>query len=184
MLATPEDLASLLQQDLDRATATMLLELSTSQVQRAAGGQRIVDATDTALIDITELDQWIDLPQYPVRSVTSVTLDGTVITDWKLVNQRLWRAVGWLTSWAQPSQAAVLNAHGHPTGSQYLQLGRNSALSLAVVGYGTPGGATSEAIDDYRVTYAEAAARMEMSEFMAAAIRAQYGTTAYQTTHR
>ena len=41
MLATPEDLAALLQQDVDRATATLLIESATALVQ-ATVGQRIV----------------------------------------------------------------------------------------------------------------------------------------------
>lgn len=184
-LATSSDLASALQVDpasLNAATATLLLELATSIVQRAAGGQRIIQATDTALIDVIDLDQWIDLPQRPVTAVTTVVLDGTTITDWRLVNQRLWRQVGWLTRWDQPSQAAITHTHGYPAGSQYLQLARAATLSLAVAGYGNPAAVVSEAIDDYRVSYDEAAARMELSPFTAEAIRAQYGWPAYVTT--
>lgn len=186
-LATPQDLASALQLDYttlstaQQATMTMLVELATAKVQRAAGGQRILDVTDTALVDVTTLEQWLDVPQYPVRSVTSVVLDGNTLTDWRLVNQRLWRINGWLTSWALPSQVAVTYVHGYPSGSQWLQLGREMTLSLAVMGWGNPGRAVSEAIDDYRVSYAEADARMQPSDYQLQAIAAAYGASAYVT---
>lgn len=185
-LATPEDLASLLQQDLDASTANLLLDLATAKVQRAAGGQRIVDVTDTAVIDIDPgyYDPYLPLPQLPVRSVSLVVLNGTTITDWRLRNQMLWRLNGWSTLCSEPSQAKVTSAHGYLAGSQWLQLARDATLALAQMGYGNPSGATSEAIDDYRVTYAEADARMQMTEHMRRAIADAYGASTYVTASR
>jgi hypothetical protein len=186
-LCAPEDLASLLQQDLDLATATLLIEMATARVQRAAGGQRIVDVTDTAVIDVplcSDEPCWLDLPQYPIRSVTSVTLDGTLITDWHLRFQRLYRGSGWLNSVDPPSQAVVEYDHGLVTGSQYLQLARDMTLSLAQLGYGNPSAAESEAIDDYRISFADADARMVMTESMRQAIADAYGASAYVTQSR
>jgi len=187
LLATPSDLASLLQQDLDLSTATLLLEMATARVQRAAGGQRIVDIADTAVVDVNICDDdwyWLDLPQYPIRSVSLVKLDTVTITDWFLRSQRLYRASGWINSLSPPSQAVVTYAHGYVTGSQYLQLARDCTLSLAQLGYGNPTAVTSESIDDYRVSYAEADARMQMTESMRGAIADAYGSLAYVTTSR
>src|SRR5262245_31922605 len=85
-LATAQDLASFLQLTYSslsagaQATLTMLVELATSKVQRMAGGQRIVDVTDTAVIDVTDpCEYYLRLPQLPVRSVTSVSLDGVTL---------------------------------------------------------------------------------------------------------
>lgn len=190
-LATPQDLASLLQLDYaaltaaQQATLTMLVELATAKVQRAAGGQRIVEGTDTEVVDVTEpCDLYLPLSQFPVRSVATVVLDGTAITDFYLRRQMVWRAAGWMLSCDPPSQAVVTYTHGFPSGSQWLQLGRDHALTLARLGWGNPGGASSEAIDDYRVTYAEADARMQMTDYMAAAIADAYGATAYSTAMR
>lgn len=187
-LATPADLASLLQRNLDASTANMLLELATAKVQRAAGGQRILDVTDTAVIDVPagDCEPYLELPQLPVRSVATVKLNGTtltVTTDYKVSGQKLWRRVGWSRLW-DPSQVIVTYTHGYPAGSQWLQLAREATLSLAAMGYGNPTGATSEAIDDYRVTYAQADARMQLSEHAADAIAAAYGTGAYVTSSR
>lgn len=190
-LATPQDLASLLQLNYatlsgaQQATLAMLVELATAKVQRAAGGQRIVDITDTAVVDVRDIaDYYLPLPQLPVRSVTTVKLDGLTITDWVVRQQMLWRAGGWMVSFSPPSQAVVTYSHGYAAGSQWLQLARDMTLSLARLGWGNPGGATSEAIDDYRVTYGEADARMQMTDYMAASIADAYGVSAYSTASR
>lgn len=194
-LATPQELATFLQltyaslSAAQQATLTMLVELATAKVQRAAGGQRIVEITNTdVLIDVTDpCDEYLLLPQLPVQSVSSVELDGEALivgTDVFLRRQMLWRAGGWMRSWSPPSQATVTWVSGYASGSQWLQLGKEMTLSLAAMGWGNPGGATSEAIDDYRVTYAEADARMQVTEYMAAAIADAYGTSAHVTLSR
>ncbi len=190
-LASPQDLASLLQLEwatlsaTQQATMTMLVELATGKVQRAAGGQRIVDIADTAVIDVTDpWDPYLALPQLPVRSVDEVRLDGAVITDWALRSQMLWRACGWMRTWSPPSQVAVVYTHGYATGSQWLQVARDHTLSVAKVGWGNPTGAISQAIDDYRVTYAQADARMQLTEQASQAIADAYGAGAYVTSSR
>lgn len=191
-LATPEDLASLLQLDYDtlsvaqKATMVMLIELATGKVQRAAGGQRIVEVTDTAVIDvrIEDEDEYLALPQMPIQSVEAVVLNGTPITDWMLSSQQLWRMYGWSPLWTRPSQVKVTYTHGLPTDSQWLQGARDTTLSLARIGFDNPTGASSEGIDDYRITYAAADARMQMTPQMEASIAAAYGASAYVTSSR
>lgn len=185
MLATPQDLAALLQSDLDLSSATLALECATGVIQ-AATGQRIVDATDTAVIDVDAWanDFYLELPQFPVRSVATVVLDGTTITDWALRSQKLWRINGWMTTWSTPGQVKVTSTHGHPVGAQALQLARSAALALARGAYINPGGAASEKIDDYAVTYAAMEARLEASGNLRAALVNAYGTSAYVTLFR
>jgi hypothetical protein len=192
-LATPQELASLLQLDYgslsaaQQATLLMLVELATAKVQRAAGGQRIVEVTHTdALIDVTDpCDYYLALPQLPVQEVTEVQIDGEVITDWVLRRQMLWRAFGWMRIYSPPSQVTCSFTSGYPTGSQWLQLGKEMTLSLAATGWGNPGGsASSESIDDYQVSYGDADARMGLTEYMASAIRDAYGYTSYVTLSR
>lgn len=193
-LATPEDLASFLQlgpyADLTparQANLTMLIELATSKIQRAAAGQRIIAATTTgALIDLPLFyeDRYVPLPQRPVRSVSAVAIDGTPVTDYLLRSGMLWRGTGWWSARFTPAQLTVTYAHGLLPGAQDLQLARSYTLELARGGWGNPSGVTSKAIDDYRVTYSEADARMTIPPGVAAQLASAYGTGAYVTVSR
>lgn len=189
-LVTPSELATFLQltyADLtpaQQAAMTMLVQLSTGKIQSACG-QRLVEATSTFVLDVewSSWTPWLDLPQRPIRSVGSVTIDGTAYTDWLLRSQRLWRLGGWNLNAYAPTQVTVADcAHGYPAGSQALQLARDMCLALAAASYGSPGGAVaSEQIDDYRVTYAEADSRMQVTPGMRDMLRQQYGAPAYVT---
>lgn len=183
LLATPSDLASLLQQDLDTATATLLLEAATAVVQ-AVTGQRLVQVSnEIVVLDLDEHDSspYLDLPQRPVTAVTTVLVGGVAVTDYstQLRRNRLWRAYGWrssLTYYAtQPSLVTVTYSHGYAPTDQRLQLARGAALSLAASVYANPGGVTREQIDDYAVAYEAASARMEASPSLAGLLRKQYG---------
>jgi hypothetical protein len=183
-LADTADLASLLESDLDLYKATMLVECATAVVQEAAGGQRLVAVSgDTATL-IGTTDQWLDLPQRPVTSVTSVTLDGTALVagtdadEYKLFGSRLWRTDGWQTYYGQPSEVVIVHDHGYATGSQNLQLARSSVLSLLRSVYGNPEGLTRVQIDDYAEAYSALSTAMEASSGLRAAIRRQYGRRA------
>lgn len=205
-LATPSDLASLLQQDVDTSTATLLIEAATAVVQQACGGQRIVQVLGDTLTLSGTADSWLPLPQLPVTNVTSVTLDGTTLTagtDYKVLGNRLWRRQGWQANFGwpwelqgigspwytyappsltwpyqEPSTVVVVCDHGFPTGSQDLQLARTAVLSLAATGYSNPSGATSESIDDYHVGFDAAVARMQLSPHMQALLAKKYGRRA------
>jgi hypothetical protein len=186
-LVTPEELASFLQKDLDTATATLLIELATGKVQ-AAAGQRLVAATSTFVIDVGmwDCDEYLTLPQMPVRSVTSVLIDGVAVTDWYLRSQQLWRLYGWNTNPNAPTQVTATGvAHGYLADSQALELARGYVLALCAMPYETAGAAVqSESIDDYRVTYADADAAMQVTDAMRDQLIAAYGTSAYVTTSR
>lgn len=110
-LATPSDLASLLQVDYSsltaaqQATMTLLLETATAIVQEACGGQRIVQVVNDTITIAGYTGGWLDLPQIPVTAVSSVTLDGqtlTVGTDCKVFGNRLWRRTGWQATYGWP----------------------------------------------------------------------------------
>ncbi|GAA0738762.1 hypothetical protein Drose_04195 [Dactylosporangium roseum] len=200
-LATPADLASLLQSDLDLSTATLLVEMATAVVQQAAGGQRIIQVIGDVITLGGYSDSWLDLPQIPVTAVSSVVLDGATLTpgaDYRLIGNRLWRRTGWQASlgypwdwqyapsWPsarvppgypvqEPSTVVVTYTHGHAPGAQELQLARSAVLAIAKVGYANPSGAASEAIDDYSVSYDAMAGRMEAAPHLKAALAKKYG---------
>jgi hypothetical protein len=141
-LATPEDLAALLQSDdVDRATAELVLECATAVVQNAAGGQRILQVVDdvvTLYLDEFDNDSyWLTLPQRPVTSVGTVLIGATAVTDWssQLSHNRLYRLYGWRSTLLlhpnQPSSVTVTYTHGYPAGDQRLQLARSATLAFA-----------------------------------------------------
>lgn len=197
MLVAPEELATFLQlgpyaslTPAKQASLTMLVQMATAKIQRAAGGQRIVAATTVgAVIDLPAGydDQYVALPQSPVRQITSVAVNGSAVTDYYFRSQMLWRHVGW--GWetgyrGTPPQLTVTYTHGHLPGSPALQPARTWALELSRGGWGNPKGVTSEAIDDYRVTYSEADARMAIPAGVQQAIADAYGNSAYVTLSR
>lgn len=180
LLATVADLEKLLQNPgIDPDTATMLLEIATGIIQNTTG-QLIVQGTSSPVLT-GEDSLWLDLPQWPVQSVASVVMDGVTITDWVLRKQKLWRWLGWQAPNYRPSTITVTYAHGYQPGSRQLQLARGACLSLAQAGYVNPSGVSSEAIDDYRVTYADAIGRMRLGDNLRDALVESYGKPAYVT---
>jgi hypothetical protein len=182
-LASPEDLASLLQRsDLDLSTATLLVEIGTAVVQ-AEVRQRIVEVTETTSI-LGTTDSWLDLPERPVTTVTTVELDGTALTvgvpgsggtTYRVNGSRLWRGDGWQVYCGEPSTVEVTYTHGYATGVQKLQLARGAVLGIIRDWYDNPSAVTSEKIDDYAATYSALAARLEASTHLRNALRRQYG---------
>lgn len=173
-LATPEDLATLLREDVDADLAALLIEVATGVVQAGAGGQRIVAVADDVATLTGAPDRWLPLPQIPVTGVSQVLVDGSEVSDWKRFGNRLWRRCGWNTVCGEPAEVQVTYSHGYPDGAQELQLARRAVLALASEAHAAPDGATTESIDDYRVQYA-AAAQGALTQPLRAAIRRQYG---------
>lgn len=178
-LAAPEDLAALLQQDVDTATATLLIEAATAVVQ-AVCGQRILRVVDDEIQLDGHTDSTLVLPERPVVAVSAVSLAGTALTagtasgTYRLSTAGLWRDTGWAGD-SPPALVAVTYTHGWADGAQELQLARSATLSLAKGSYANPSGVYSEKIDDYSVAYERASIAMEASPFLAAALRRQYG---------
>lgn len=180
-LAEPEDLASLLEKDLDAYKAVMLIECATAIVQEAAGNQRIVEVEDDPGEQMGTTDSWLWLPQRPVTAISDVEIDGealTVDTDFKRFGSRLWRKCGWAECWSEPSTITYTYTHGHAAGSQDLQLARSAVLGLVKGLFDNPTGAVREAIDDYSVAYEAMAAQMEASPYVRKALRSKYGIPA------
>ncbi len=182
-LCAPEDLAALLEQDLDAYKAIMLVECATAIVQATCDQppQRLVAVEDDTFDLVGMPGAWLDLPQRPVTAVATVEVDGealTVDTDYKVFGSRLWRASGWATCSWEPTKVTGEYDHGYADGHQMLQLARSAVLSLIKGVYGNPGGATRLAIDDYSEAFEALNAQMDASEFLAKRLRSQYGRPA------
>lgn len=181
-LASREDLAAALQHEVDNASADVALEVATAVVQ-AAAGQLIVRSTVTETA-WGSTDNVLRLKQRPVRSVTSVTYGGSLLSQgtasgtWRLSPAGLWRDLGWTTVACEPSPVTVVYVAGYESTEQEIQLARGVTLSVARGLFTNPGGAVREQIDDYAVAYAEAATAVDVMPGMAARLRKQYGSKA------
>lgn len=183
MLCAPEDVASLLEMDLDAYKTIMLVEAGTAVVQEAADRppQRIVEVADDEVTLLGVPGSWFELPQRPVQSVASLSLDGEALTegeDYKRYGHRLWRSCGWQTKPLEPPTLETVYTHGYPANDQGLQLGRGAVLSLIRGVYGNPEGAIQVRIDDYAASYAKFSAALEATEYLQRALRRQYGRPA------
>jgi hypothetical protein len=123
-LATPQDLASLLQLgDYASLTAdqqaglTVVVEAVTAVVQEAAANQRLVTVVDDTAHLIGTAVPLLYLPQRPVTAVTSVTVDGVAFvegTDYKVLGTYiLRRPCGW-ESTALGQSAYLLGSYNLP----------------------------------------------------------------------
>src|SRR5690606_34368393 len=138
--------------DLADDTATQLLEIATAVVQGETGQDLVaVEGDEAELLGTTE--SWLDLPQRPVTGITSVTVEGAAVTDFKPYGARLWRGCGWSRYIYEPSTVVVVYDHGYAADDRKLALAKATVLMLAASAAGGPAGVTSESIDDYQVTY-------------------------------
>jgi hypothetical protein len=186
MLATRDQLASALQEDVDNATADVWLAAATAVVQEAAG-QRILLVEDEQITLAGTTASWLRLPQAPVRSVSSVLLDGDAVTvgaagsggsTYRLQGTRLWRGDGWQRYVGEPSEITIVYSHGYDTDEQGIELARAAVIGLARAPYSNPSAVSREAIDDYQVAYQTVSAAMEASTYLRRALRRQYGPRA------
>lgn len=187
-LCAPEDLASLLERDLDGYKAIMLVECGTAVVQEAAGNQRIVLVEDDPGEQMGDTDSWLWLPQRPVSAVAAVAIDGEALvegTDFKRFGSRLWRRAGWATCWTEPSVITHTTTHGYDVSDpdpsnwpQGVQLARNAVLSLIRSCFDNKTGALRESIDDYSVAYDVMTAAMQANDNLRYALRRKYGIPA------
>lgn len=173
-------------------------------------GQSVSATTSTAVLYAAPQDEWLDLPEQPVRAVSLVKIgpagSETTITDYEVVNGALF-----LGRFAQPSaltfgsvvggsqhrRVVVTYDHGRLTipadlKSWCMVLALQGLKQLAASGSLGPVGVESEttAIDDYShsikyATDAEAGmAAFYVPERALEILRSRYGSTAYVTGAR
>lgn len=152
--ATASELASYLQEDVDNATANLLLTTASGLFDREAQTTftpTTVTWSTTQYPGCTQLDP----PYRPVTAVSAVRVNGVAITGWYLRCNLLYRAAGFgvYRGWGvPPDQVDVDLTYGYSTAGDDVKA---SVLETAATGYARPVGAVAmEAIDDYRVQYA------------------------------
>jgi hypothetical protein len=145
--ATASDLASYLQQDVDTATADLVLQMASDRFSLAAATwftPMSVTYTTTGTVAPS-----IRLPFRPVRSVSAVRVNGVAVTGWTLVKNTLWRPAGFGTACRIPPDEVEIDlSHGEDAGAAY-------AIPVAAV--------AGESIDDYQVRYSAAGGGMQLT---------------------
>jgi hypothetical protein len=153
-----------------------------SEVVRAAAGVPISRTTSTVELAVTEPGQYLRLPGPPIRAVTSVKVGEVEIEDWVLVDDALWRSVGW--SLDCPVVYTVTYEHGlDPVPADIVDL----VCSLAAAGIAAAqsggssvhAGVQSERMGDYSITYSTGTdattSVMELTPMTRARLRARFG---------
>lgn len=169
-LATTTDLSTLGVDTSDAALTALALDAASAAVREAAGST-ISQATSTFTTGGTT-STWLPLPTVPAGAVSSVLLDGSPVTDHKVIDGTLWRAAGWQRRCGEPSEVEVTLTHGYavvPADIILLVCELAAAgINAAVEGVEVKTRVQSEGIDDYNVSYvtgAEALASvMELPE--------------------
>jgi hypothetical protein len=163
----------------DAGLADVMLAVASALVREAAGSP-ILEHDATVNFHALDSGPWLDIPVAAVQSVASVELDGTAITDYQLVNGRLWRAVGW-NGWEPVAVEVTLTCGLPAVPADIVQL----VCDLAILGMDTAtAGAidprvVAERIDDYSVTFTQSAASVASAMTLPTAtrlsLRARFG---------
>lgn len=126
--------------------AATLIEAASAQVDAWCNRfafQRTVN--DTRIFHGVHADR-LELPGRPIESVTSVTVDGDVITDWTLVGDVLWRA-----AWGGTSVTVeVVYTHGYDGAPADVKAVVAQAAARA---WNSGPGVAQESVGSYSVTY-------------------------------
>lgn len=152
--ATPSELASYLQQDLDAATANLVLTVASGEFARAAD----TEFTATAVTYRTTGTRatGIILPFSPVIAVSAVRINSVAVTGYTLIGRRLYRPAGFGSSWTTvpPDLLEVDLTHGYTTVPDNV---KGAVLEMAAQAYANPELVTRESIDDYSIQRATGA---------------------------
>lgn len=159
LLATPADLRNLLDETVDTLSddkANVVLSIASGAV-RAAARQTITLVDGETVTLIGDPGQWFELPQRPVTAVTSVKVDGSAVTDFKVFGNRLWRRCGWETCPGEPAAVEVVYSHGLPDWDDRLAYAQGITLTLAAKLFTNVVGATGMSIDDFSMQFTQTA---------------------------
>jgi hypothetical protein len=148
-LVAPEDLADYLKRPAfavgsneERQAQQAVVIASATVIGRT--GQRFLPGTSTETL--MSLDgQWLYLTQRPVTTVTAVAIGGVAVTDYIVVEDRLFRRSGWRAAWDTPPVVTVTYSHGGEVPVDVV----GAVLAVAAELYGNPSGLESETVGEY-----------------------------------
>lgn len=174
----------------DTALVAEMLAVASSVVRRAAQSP-ILETTSTVTLWGLDDGRYLDLPGKPVTAVSSVVVDGVALaaSDFKLMDGRLWRQVGW--GGCEPVEVVVTLTHGFlAVPADVKQL----VCDLAIAGMGAARegahnpNVIAEKIDDYSVSFAQGyesvASVFELPRLTRQSLRKRFGGGAGLVTSR
>jgi len=189
-LATTGDLAIRNIDTSNLPLAEDMLAVASAAIRDAAGSP-ISQTISTIRYDGWLRDKHIRLSGPPIISVFSVTIDGDMVTDWRLqADGRLWRCSGWGVD-DGPADVRVMQEHGLPVVPEWTvelvcQLA-STGIAAALEGYPSHAGIESEQTPEYSVAYArgaDAINAMELPERTRIRLASMFGGSAATVTTR
>jgi glucan biosynthesis protein len=162
LYATPAELASYLQQDLDTATATLVLTVASGQFSLYADTQFASTAATWTTLGTPFMN--LVLPFRPVIAVQAVRISGVTVNGYTLIRNILYRPAGFGFPFATPPDAVQVDlTYGFTAVPDDVKA---AVLDMAAQAYTVPVGAViAENIDDYAVRYANAAGGVQLTPF-------------------
>jgi hypothetical protein len=162
LYATPTELASYLQQDLDTATATLVLTVASGQFSLYADTQFASTAVTYTALGTPFMN--LALPFRPVIAVQAVRINGVTVTGYTLIKHTLYRNGGFGTPINTPPDVVEVDlTHGFTTVPDDVKA---AVLDIAAQAYSVPVGAViAETIDDYAIRYANASGGVQLTPF-------------------
>lgn len=160
LYATAEELASIVQEDVDTATATLVLQTASAMFSRAADTWWTATAATYQARGTGSM--CLELPFRPVTAVSQVRVNTVVVTGWTLVKNVLYTTAGFGTWGAfPPDKVEVDLTHGYTSVPDDVKA---AVLETAAQAYVVPVGAViSESIDDYAVRYATTGGGLQLT---------------------
>lgn len=137
---------------------------SASEAVREAAGCPISETTSTVKLT-GSYERYLELPGGPVTNVDTVTTNDVAVTGWRLIDDKLYRSWGWQFPQPDtgfcfdtgPGQLVVTYTHGLAVVPEdIIDLVCSMVAMRAATPYDVDARVTSEAIDDFRQTFAAA----------------------------
>ena len=177
----------------DATVFATYLDVASAAVRDAAGSP--ISSTVSTVSGLYGDSDRLMLPGPPVTAVTTVTIDGTAVTDYKLVDGSLYRVCWWLSPTnGLPAPVTVTYTHGLPqVPADIVDLVCRMTLSAVVAATSASDGSglavndvASERLGDYSVTYNSEAGvtEMELSDRTRSRLRARFGDSAVMVRTR
>lgn len=158
--ATEAELASYMQQDVDTSTATLALQAASATFAQYADTAFSPISTTWTFPGNGGREIWI--PFRPVVTVSAIRVNSVAITDYTLINRRLYRSVGFGTFNTFPPDVIEVDLdYGFTTVPDDV---KGAVLETAASAFASPDTATvSEQIDDYKLIGSRDGGGMQLS---------------------